>query len=122
MKARHLVLIALALVLGSGAYWRWSRPAPLGESDFLLLGELSNRTGDPNFDGSLQEAVRVSLSQSPFLNLVTDEKARATLTTLGTPADTPQNEAVPDRGADCFARGTDRLGQAVRAVANGKTR
>lgn len=65
------------------------RPAPLGEADFLLVGEVTNHTGNADFDDSLREALRVSLLQSPYLNLVSDEKIRATLTALGKPGESP---------------------------------
>ncbi|PWU07892.1 MAG: hypothetical protein C5B47_05410, partial [Verrucomicrobia bacterium] len=73
MKTRLLLSVTLLIAATGFTYWRWSRPAPLGETDLLLVGDLANRTGDPNFDGSLREALRVSLSQSPFLNLTSDE-------------------------------------------------
>jgi eukaryotic-like serine/threonine-protein kinase len=89
MKTRILFSFALLLVLATLACWRWARPAPLGEADFLLLGEVANHTGNADFDDSLREALRVSLLQSPYLNLVSDEKTRATLTALGKPGDSP---------------------------------
>jgi len=71
---------------------------------------LANRTGDANFDDALREALRVSLQQSPFLNLVSDEKARATLATSGKAADaqlTPElsKEICEHAGAKAYLSG-----------------
>ena len=110
MKIRLLLSITLLLVAAGLAYWRWTLPAPLGETDLLLVGDIANKTGDANFDGALREALRVSLQQSPFLNLVSDEKARATLTALGKSADTaiaPEiaKEICERAGAKAFLTG-----------------
>lgn len=82
MKTRILlatgILVALAVV-----YFWWKKPAPLGPTDTVLLGEIANQSGDTDFDGTLREALRVALQQSPYLNLVSDEKIRATLTSMG---------------------------------------
>jgi eukaryotic-like serine/threonine-protein kinase len=83
MKTRILLATGLVVALLCAFFWWWRKPAPLGEQDFLLLGGVSNHSGEPAFDGSLREALRVALLQSPFLNLVSDEKVRAALGSLG---------------------------------------
>ena len=110
MKKLILLVLALFLITGAIIYWRWARPAPLGESDFLLVGELANRTGDNDFDDSLREALRVSLLQSPYLNLVSDERIRAVLMAEGKPSDarlTPElaKEICGRAGAKAFLTG-----------------
>ena len=59
----------------------------LSETDSILIGEFSNAAGDPVFDGTLREALGVSLAQSPSLNLVSVEKVREALRSMGRPAD-----------------------------------
>jgi serine/threonine protein kinase/tetratricopeptide (TPR) repeat protein len=55
-------------------------PAPaLTDRDLLLVADFKNSTGEPVFDETLRQALTVSLTQSPFLSLVTDEKIRETL-------------------------------------------
>jgi Tfp pilus assembly protein PilF len=110
MKTRILFSLALLVLIGAFAYWNWAKPKPLGEADFLLIGEFANRTGDSNFDGALREALRVSLGQSPFLNLVSDEKTRAALTSLGRSADAPlapelSKEICEKTGAKAYLTG-----------------
>lgn len=83
MKVRILLVAGLLIALACAALWWWKKPAPLAESDHVLVGEFSNQSGNPDFDGSLREALRVALLQSPYINLVPDEKIRAVLGILG---------------------------------------
>ena len=76
------VVVAGALCAGG---WYWQRPTKLGETDLLLVGEIGNKSGETNFDGSLREALRIGLLQSPYLNLVSDEKTRNVLREMGQP-------------------------------------
>ena len=75
-------VMAGALCVGG---WYWQRPTKLGETDLLLVGEIGNKSGEANFDGALREALRISLLQSPHLNLVSDEKIRNVLREMGQP-------------------------------------
>jgi tetratricopeptide (TPR) repeat protein len=68
------------------------RPAPapaLTDRDLLLIADFRNSTGDAVFDETLRRALTVSLSQSPFLSLVTDEKIRQTLRYMSRDEDQP---------------------------------
>jgi eukaryotic-like serine/threonine-protein kinase len=68
-----LVLIPAAVMVHSS-----KRPS-LSEKDSLLIADFSNSTGDPVFDGTLRRAVSIDLGQSPYLNIVADEKVRQAL-------------------------------------------
>lgn len=110
---KKLILAALALLLLTGAIgiWLWTRPAPLRETDSLLVGELANHTGDSDFDDSLREALRVSLQQSPYLAMVTDERIRAMLTSMGKAPESPltpelMKEICGRVGAKAYLTGT----------------
>jgi len=84
-------IVAGALCAG---YWWWQRPAKLGETDNLLLGDIGNESGESNFDGSLREALRIALAQSPYLNLVSDEKIRSILRDAGQAEGAPLTETL----------------------------
>jgi len=101
MKKLILLSLALCLVIGFIVYWRWARAIPLGESDFLMVGDIANHTGNPDFDDSLREALRVSLSQSPYLNLVTDDRIRAVLVLAGKP---PEASLTPSLAQEICER------------------
>ena len=84
------VLALLAVVVG-GVYLR-SRlaapveAAPLTEKDSVLLADFVNKTDDPVFDDALKQALTIQLSQSPFLNIVSDRKIEETLRLMSQPA------------------------------------
>jgi predicted Ser/Thr protein kinase len=82
------VLIAGVLVAGSAVagYLYSHRPPKLTEKDTIVLAEFANTTGDPVFDGTLQQGLAVQLEQSPFLNLVSDEQVRQTMRLMSQPA------------------------------------
>ena len=47
------------------------------------IADFVNTTGDEVFDGTLRQAVAVELGQSPFLNVVSEERVRETLRYIG---------------------------------------
>src|SRR5215472_4557690 len=55
-----IVAFILAVVLRLTSH----RPPPLGESDLVLVSDFVNTTGEPIFDGSLKQALKVKLSES----------------------------------------------------------
>ena len=78
---------ALLALAGAGGLlgWRWLHPGPVVAMDAVLV-EAENRTGDADFDGALQRAVRIDVEQSPFVNLLPGEKIRQTLEQMQQPA------------------------------------
>jgi len=78
------ILLSLCVL---GVAWFFLRKGErLSSQDAVLLAEFSNSTGDPIFDDALQTALRISLQQSPFLNMLAEEKVAATLQLMGRPA------------------------------------
>src|ERR1700746_3534579 len=68
-----LVLVAAALLAG-GLFWRKRQGPRLTEKDTIVLADFANSTGDPVFDDALKQGLRVQLEQSPFLNILSDQK------------------------------------------------
>jgi DNA-binding winged helix-turn-helix (wHTH) protein len=64
-----VVVAFLAAALVGGRLWHSNRKRVLTEKDTIVLGDFSNSTGDPVFDGTLREGLSVQLQQSPFLSL-----------------------------------------------------
>ena len=61
---------------------------PLRDRDSIVLAGFENRSGEPVFDFTLRQGLAAQLSQSPFLNIVPDERVRETLRLMGrTPDD-----------------------------------
>jgi tetratricopeptide (TPR) repeat protein len=65
------------------------RPAKLSEKDTIVLADFANSTGDPIFDDTLKQALTTALRQSPFLNVLSDNRATATLRLMTRPPNTP---------------------------------
>ncbi|PYU62571.1 MAG: hypothetical protein DMG56_11610 [Acidobacteria bacterium] len=87
MRATLTIAGLLLAAVAVGFYWYSQRGMKLSETDSILIGEFSNAAGDSVFDGTLREALGVSLAQSPSLNLVSVEKVREALRSMGRPAD-----------------------------------
>jgi tetratricopeptide (TPR) repeat protein len=85
--AAAVVLVSAALLAG-GFYYRSRQTRPLTDKDTIVLADFANSTGDPVFDDTLKTALVVSLQQSPFLNVLSDQKVAATLRTMTRPAGT----------------------------------
>jgi eukaryotic-like serine/threonine-protein kinase len=82
--AAALILIAAA----GAAYFLLHRPAPkLTAKDTIVLADFTNTTGDSVFDGTLRQGLSAQLEQSPFLNLLSDQRIAQTLTLMSQPKD-----------------------------------
>ena len=51
----------------------------LTDKDTIVLADFTNTTGDPVFDDTLKQGLSISLQQSPFLSLLSDQKMKDTL-------------------------------------------
>jgi len=80
------VVVVGALVAG-GLYFRSRPAAPLTEKDTIVLADFTNTTGDAVFDGTLRQGLSSQLEQSPFLNLLSDERVAQTLALMAQPKD-----------------------------------
>jgi tetratricopeptide (TPR) repeat protein len=58
------------------------------------VGSIANGTNDPDFDGTLREALTVHLGQSPFLDLVSEERLRQILRMMGREPEAPLTHDV----------------------------
>ena len=79
--------VIVALIAG-GLYYRLHRSKPLTDKDTIVLADFANSTGDAVFDDTLKTALSVALNQSPFLNVLSENKVAATLKSMTRPADT----------------------------------
>ena len=95
LRWRILGGVAIVIVaLGSVARIYFSRRAQgLSEKDTVVLADFANSTGDPVFNDTLKTALSVALNQSPFLNVVSDNRVAATLKLMMRPPDT---KLMPD--------------------------
>ena len=86
-RGRARVAIAAVLALAASAYgvsrWRGLGTARPAVREAVLVGSIANGTNDPDFDGTLRQALTVHLGQSPFLDIVSDERLREMLQMMG---------------------------------------
>jgi len=82
-----VVLVAAAI---GGAFYFRSRQTThrLTEKDTIVLADFANSTGDAVFDDTLKTALSVALNQSPFLNVLPENKVAATLKLMSRPIGT----------------------------------
>jgi serine/threonine protein kinase/tetratricopeptide (TPR) repeat protein len=92
-KARVGRWIALAVAvlagLSVGGYFVSHRPATkLTDKDTIVLADFDNKTGDAVFDDTLKTGLGVSLQQSPFLNVLSDDRVTENLKLMTRPVNT----------------------------------
>ncbi|MBV9670122.1 MAG: hypothetical protein JOZ43_04125, partial [Acidobacteriales bacterium] len=82
--AGALVLVAAAI----GAWFALGRRAhALTDKDSIVIADFANTTGDQVFDGTLKQALEVSLGQSPYLSVVSEQQVASTLKRMNHKAD-----------------------------------
>ena len=84
-KRRIIVAAGVVALLIVAALVTWrvlSARSALTESDTILLASFVNKTGDPIFDNSLDRALEVKLTESPFLSLLSEADVRETMRTM----------------------------------------
>ena len=82
------VLLVALLVVGGLYYRSHQQSKRLTEKDTIVLADFANSTGDAVFDDTLKTALTVSLRQSPFLNVLGEDKVAATLRLMARPTNT----------------------------------
>ena len=83
--ASVLVLGALA---AAGLYYRSKQAKLLTDKDTIVIADFANSTGDAVFDDTLKTALTLALNQSPFLNVLADNRVAATLRLMTRPPGT----------------------------------
>ncbi len=110
-KRRAIVTSAAVLIIAGlgagGLYYRWHGSKPLTGKDTIVLADFDNKTGDAVFDGALKQAMAVELGQSPFLSVLSDQKAIATLRLMGR---APNDRITLDVGRElCLRTGSQAV-------------
>jgi len=80
--------VLVALLVAGGFYYRSRHNKPLTNRDTVVLADFSNSTGDAIFDDTLKTALSVALNQSPFVNVLSENKVAETLQEMTRPAGT----------------------------------
>jgi DNA-binding winged helix-turn-helix (wHTH) protein/tetratricopeptide (TPR) repeat protein len=83
---RTAVIVTVAVIglsVAAALPWRSHGSRQLTERDTIVLVDFVNNTGDSVFDDTLKQGLRAHLEQSPFLNIISDEKIGEELRLMG---------------------------------------
>lgn len=78
-----IAVLAAIVISAAGAAYLRVRAARLTETDSVVIADFSNSTNDPVFDQTLTQGLAVQLEQSPFLQIVSDQRVQHTLQLMG---------------------------------------
>jgi serine/threonine protein kinase/tetratricopeptide (TPR) repeat protein len=100
-------LATLLVTLGIGGlfYWRSHKKVVLTERDTVVLADFANSTGDSVFDDPLKTALMVDLNQSPYVNVLSENKVAAALKLMTKPPDT---KLTPEVARDVCQRASGK--------------
>ena len=87
-------VVLIAALVAAGLYYRSHRNRLLTDKDTVVVADFDNKTGDAVFDDTLKTALTVALNQSPFLNVLSDNKVAATLKLMTLPVNTKLTPGV----------------------------
>ena len=80
--------VLLAALVAGAYYFRAQNAQRLTDKDSIVVADFSNSTGDAVFDDTLKTALTVALNQSPFLNVLPDNRVAQTLKLMMRPRET----------------------------------
>jgi serine/threonine protein kinase/tetratricopeptide (TPR) repeat protein len=108
-KPRKILVPAallIAVLAGTGYFYYARRAAPkLTEKDVIVVGDFANTTGDSVFDDTIKQALSISLRQSPYLNVLSDDRVVATLRMMTQP---PSTRLTPDVARELCQRANSK--------------
>jgi serine/threonine protein kinase/tetratricopeptide (TPR) repeat protein len=86
---KRFAIAAAILLLAGGAFagYRYLTRYQLSASDTIVIADLNNQTSDTVLDDALNLALPVELAQTPFLQVLAQDKVRETMKQLGHPQD-----------------------------------
>ena len=100
-----LAVVAVGLLAAAALYYRTRQIRRLSEKDTIVIADFANSTGDAVFDDTLKTALRISLRQSPFLNVLPEGEVARTLKLMAHPADA---RLTPDIARDLCLRAASK--------------
>jgi serine/threonine protein kinase len=80
-----LAVVAVALMIPIVAHFdsKTNKSHQLTDKDTVLLADFTNNTGESVWDGTLKQWLRIELDQSPYLNILQDDKVSKVLQYTG---------------------------------------
>jgi DNA-binding winged helix-turn-helix (wHTH) protein/tetratricopeptide (TPR) repeat protein len=94
-RAIVISLIAAVILAAAGITVLFgTKSQALRDRDSIILSGFENKSGEPVFDFTLRQGLAAQLGQSPFLNIVPDERVRETLRLMQRPPFDPLSHDV----------------------------
>jgi serine/threonine protein kinase len=107
-----IAALAVALLVGGIWFFGFRRATPaLTDKDTILLADFVNTTGDSVFDDTLKQALAAQLRQSPFLDILSEDRVRDALKFMEKSPDEPVSPEIAHEIA---------LRQGIKAVLVGR--
>ncbi len=88
--------VLAAALAGGLAVWRWARQPPLDfrAQETVMVGPIANLTDDRSLEAILGTALRISLEQSRYVNVLSPQRIHDTLVRMSKPEDEALTERV----------------------------
>jgi DNA-binding winged helix-turn-helix (wHTH) protein/tetratricopeptide (TPR) repeat protein len=83
------VAAAAALLLAAWGAWQWVHRPQSPDFQKVAVADILNSTGDATFDTALKRALQIDLEQSPYMDVLSEHEATATLQLMGRTSETP---------------------------------
>jgi serine/threonine protein kinase/Tfp pilus assembly protein PilF len=96
-----LPVLLVVLLAAGGLYYRAHQHRRLTAEETIVLGDFVNSTGNAIFDDTLKTALSISLGQSPFLKMLSEEQVAKTLKLMNQP---PGTKLTPEAARDLCRR------------------
>jgi len=94
-RLKPLIIVFLLLLAAVAVGWYWNlRRHPLTAKDTIVLSDFLNTTGEPVFNETLKQALKVQLEQSPFLNILSDHAVNQQLGYMERSKDQPFTQDI----------------------------
>ena len=88
MLISGMLIIGAAALAGAWYFRTQQTPPPLTDKDTIVLADFDNKTSDAIFDDTLKTALTVSLRQSPFLDVLSENRVIDILKLMNLPIST----------------------------------
>ena len=105
LSALAVSLATLLVAALAYLYPRVSWSHRLTDKDTVLLADFANNTGDGMWDETLKQWLRVELDQSPYLNVMSDERVDKLLQYAG---HSPNDRITPELARDLCRRASNK--------------
>ncbi len=77
----------MLIAAGGWSLWRYHNREQLSANDTIVLANITNQTSDTVLDDALDLPLQIELAQTPFLQVLDDEKVRGYMKELNQPID-----------------------------------